>query len=60
MNNIIYFNQDSKVHAKEYAQFRNKQDLADKVGSTIEKVAIGSCVFVSIVAVAILVFVLCA
>lgn len=42
---------------KEY-KYELTQEWADKVSDAIEKVAIGSCVFVSVVAVIILAFVL--
>ena len=41
-------------------EYINAQEWADKVSDAIEKIAIGSCIFVSIVAIVILAFVLLA
>lgn len=54
----IYFDEDSRKNAKEYAGHARAQHICNKISDGIEKAAIIACSLVSVVAISILIFVL--
>lgn len=52
--NVIYFNKDCEIHAKEYAEEARAQEVANKISAGFEKFAIGLCFITATVATAIL------
>jgi hypothetical protein len=56
--NVIYFDKDCEINAKEYAEQARTQAMANKVNAAIEKAAVCLCFVTSIVAASILI-VLC-
>lgn len=56
--NVIYFDDDCKRNAKEYAKHAKAQELCNKISSAIDKTALILCSAVSIFAIIIMTYVL--
>ena len=57
MQKVIYFNEDCRINAKEYAEDARMQEIANKISNGIDKATVIICGATCAIALAIMIFI---